>query len=229
MAESTPDDIGAVVSTKTGAIRRDLRKTMLSGVALTVPFFITLLVLAWALDMFSNAVTPFVDVLVAFGPWEEPAPLLAEGLAIALLVGVVFFVGLATRHGPDTHLAREIEAVMEDIPGIGTVYTSVEEISDVLLGSDAESFESVKLVEFPQDGSYALGFLTAEAPSAVEESVDQNEMLTVFVPLAPNPVMGGHLLNLPPSRVHDVDLSIEEAMKAIMTTGIAIDESTAGA
>lgn len=223
MVESTPDDIAAVVTTKGGAIRRDLRKTMISGVALTVPFFITLLVLAWVLDMFSSAVTPFVDLVVALGLSPEPTPFLAEIVAIVLLVGVVFFVGLATRHGPETHLGREIEAVMEDIPGIGTVYTSVEEISEVILGGDAEQFQEVKLIEFPQEGSFALGFLTAGAPEAVEDAIDEDDMLTVFVPLAPNPVMGGHLLTLPPDRIHDVDLSVEDAMEAIMTTGIAID------
>jgi uncharacterized membrane protein len=50
-------------------------------------------------------------------------------------------------------------------------------------------------------------------------------MQTVFVPMAPNPVMGGHLLNLPRERIHDVDLSVEAGMQAVMTTGLAIDES----
>lgn len=224
MSESTPDDLVSLVSGKSGAVKRDLRKTMLSGVALTVPFFITVLVLAWVLNLFSSAVTPMVDLVVAAGLWEEPAPALAEAIALTLLVGLVFVVGLAARHGPDTHLGREIEAVMEDIPGIGTVFTSVEEISDVLLGSSAESFEEVKLVEFPHEGSFAIAFLTAEAPSVVQDAVGQEELATVFVPLAPNPVMGGHLVTLPTDRVHDIDLSIEEAMEAVMTTGISMNE-----
>ena len=147
-------------------------------------------------------------------------------LAAALVVGVVFLVGLAAQHGPDTHLGRRIDTLIEDLPGLGSIYTSVEQMSDVLLRDDTHSFQEVKLVEFPHDGSFALAFLTSESPPpTIVDAADYEDMVTVFVPMAPNPVMGGHLLNLPQDRVHDVDLSVEEGMEAIMTTDIAIDES----
>ena len=83
----------------------------------------------------------------------------------------------------------------------------------------------MKIVEFPRENCFALAFLTADTPTVLEDAAGEGEMLTVFVPMAPNPVMGGHLVNLPEDRVFDVDMSVEEGMQAIMTTGMAIDES----
>jgi uncharacterized membrane protein len=165
-----------------------------------------------------------VSLLTALGLVEGASPLLVEVIAAVLILGVVFFVGLLAQHGPDTHLSNRIDVLMEDIPGLGSVYTSIERMSDVLLEGDTQSFQEVKIVEFPTEGSFALAFLTAETPGAITDAAECEEMLTVFVPMAPNPVMGGHLLSLPRDNVYDVDLSVEEGMEAIMTTGIAIDE-----
>lgn len=225
MSRLDVDEMAHVAAAEGRGVRRDLRQTMLSGVALTVPFFITVLILSWVLDMVSNALAPLADLLVVLGPVEEMSSLLVEGIAAALVIGSIFGVGLAAQHGPDTHLGKRIDTLVEDIPGVGSIYTSVERMSDVMLQGDTDSFQEVKLVEFPHEESFALAFLTADSPAAIEDAAGQDDMLTVFVPLAPNPVMGGHLLNLPRDRIRDVDLSVEEGMQAIMTTGIAIDKN----
>lgn len=226
MSRSDIDQMEGVMAAKGREIRHDLWQTVLSGVAITVPFFITLLVLTWAVNMILNALSPLVSSLITFGLVEGTSILLVEGIAAALVLGIIFLVGLAAQHGPNTNLGRRIDVLMEDIPGIGTIFTSVERMSDVLLDGDSDSFREVKLVEFPRQGSYSIAFLTAESPSEIEDAVADEEMVTVFVPLAPNPVMGGHLLNLPQDRVYDLDLSVEEGMEAIMTTGMTIDEHT---
>jgi uncharacterized membrane protein len=159
------------------------------------------------------------------GVVEGTSSLLVEALAAALIFGVVFGVGLLAQHGPNTHFADRVDVLMEDIPGLGSIYSGVERMSDVLLEGDTQSFQEVKIVEFPHEGSFAICFLTAQSPREITEVAEHEDMQTVFVPMAPNPVMGGHLLNLPRERVYDVDLSVEQGMEAIMTTGIAIDES----
>jgi len=90
--------------------------------------------------------------------------------------------------------------LMEDILGLGSIYSGVERMSDV------------------------LAFLTAEPPTVITDVAQSGDMVTVFVSMAPNPVMSGHLLYLPDERVYGVDLSVEEGTEAIMTTGIAIDD-----
>jgi len=225
MSSTDIDDIADVAAAESKAVRRDLRQTLLSGLALTVPFFITLLVLIWVLGFVSNALSPLVGVIVALGPGEGVSVWLVQVVAAGIVFGLVFAVGVAAQHGPDTQIADRIDVLMEDLPGIGSIYTSVERMSDVVVEGDTESFREVKIVEFPREDCFALAFLTADTPTVLEDAAAEGEMLTVFVPMAPNPVMGGHLINLPEDRVFDVEMSVEEGMQAIMTTGMAIDES----
>jgi uncharacterized membrane protein len=85
----------------------------------------------------------------------------------------------------------------------------------------------VKLVEFPAQDTYTLAFLTSSTPpnSVVTAARDMMkdpsaEYATVFLPMAPNPVMGGHLTHVPQKNVHDVDMTVEQAVQYILTTGI---------
>jgi uncharacterized membrane protein len=225
MSRPDIDDIAHVAASESREVRRDLRQTVLSGVALTVPFLVTVLVLLWALGVVTSALNPLAGALNALGLTAEMSTALTDLVAAALVFGLVLFVGAAAQHGPDTNLARRIDVLMEDIPGVGSIYTSVERMSDVIVEGDTESFQEVKLVEFPREDSFALAFLTADPPAEIEDAAEREDMVTVFVPMAPNPVMGGHLLNLPRDEVRDVDLSVEEGMQAVMTTGMAIDEN----
>jgi uncharacterized membrane protein len=180
-------------------------------------------VLVWLFNTLTNALAPLVDLLLALGIVDGSTPLLAEALSAALIFGIIFVVGLVAHHGPNTHFSKRVDAVMEDVPGLGSIYTGVERMSDVLLEGDTQSFQEVKIVEFPSEDRFALAFLTASPPAAITDVAGYEEMQTVFVPMAPNPVMGGHLLNIPTENIYDVDLTVEEGMEAIMTTGIAVD------
>ena len=80
----------------------------------------------------------------------------------------------------------------------------------------------MKLVEFPNKGTYAFAFLTAETPDVVREGVGESEgMITVFLPMAPNPVMGGYVLHVAEEHVFDVDMTVEEGIQSIVTSGVA--------
>ncbi|GAA0667569.1 DUF502 domain-containing protein [Natronoarchaeum mannanilyticum] len=223
---SRPDVDEIVEPAPDGAeVRQDLQQALISGIAIIVPFVVTVLVLLWAFNFVANALSPLVDLLGVFGPASEMRSLVREGIAAAVFLGLILAVGLAAQHGPNTGLGRRIDAVMGELPGIGSIYSSVDRMSEVMVEGDTESFREVKLVEFPQQESFAIAFLTAESPAAVEDAAGYDEMQTLFVPMAPNPVMGGHLLSIPTERIHDVDLTVEEGMQAIVTTGMAIDEN----
>lgn len=222
---SRPDieDIEDVAVQEGKRMRNDLSQAFLSGLALTIPFFITILVLMWISDFVSGMLTPLVDALAAGGLVSEDGGLVAEALAAVSVLGLVMVVGLAAKHGPNTSLSDRIDVLMEDIPGIGSIYTGVERMSEVMIESDTESFKEVKIVEFPREGAFAIAFLTGDTLNAIEDVAGGQDLLTVFVPMAPNPVMGGHVLSIPKENVYDVDMTVEQGMEAILTTGLALD------
>ena len=206
--------------------RGRLRRAFVTGTAITVPTIITLILLGAVLDFVSRTISPVVAA-VEFAPGTDGVPdALLELLTVGVLLAVVFVVGVVaeSRSGNSPGFTREFDEFVAAIPVVGTVYTSVRKMSDVLLESDTESFQDVKLVEFPHDETYMLCFLTAHPPEAIRETVGEDEMETLFLPLAPNPVMGGFLINVPTDRVHDVDLTVEEGVRAIVTSGVAAGE-----
>ncbi len=108
----------------------------------------------------------------------------------------------------------------------GRLGESFDEMSDLLLDSDTDSFQEVELVEYPNEGSYTVAFKTAETPTVVEDGAAHADMVTLFVPMAPNPVMGGFVIHVSRDRVADVDTTVEQGIRSIVTSGVAIGEES---
>ncbi|MFB6172288.1 MAG: DUF502 domain-containing protein [Haloarculaceae archaeon] len=203
------------------SLRESVRRAFISGLALTIPALITLIVLTFALNFVASLLGPVAGVVNYVLPGRDVAAVVLQLAALLTLLVVIFLVGVISERTSGDRFADEFHSFMEAIPGIGSVYTSFNEMSELLLDSDTDSFQDVKLVEYPTDDSYAVAFLTAESPEAVTEATGHDEMETLFMPMAPNPVMGGFVVHVAADRVHDVDLTVEEGIRSIVTSGVA--------
>ncbi|WP_224335371.1 DUF502 domain-containing protein [Haloprofundus halobius] len=211
-------------------IETRVRDAIVSGVAVVIPLVITLVVFMVALNAVSEYLDLLSDVLMQL-PWTSSVPtaqyvdreLAIELLTPVVLFGFVLFVGFVVEGSKYGERAVDyFDAVLGSVPGVGAVYDSFRQMSDVVLESDVQNFRDVKLVEFPDDDVYTLGFVTTETPPRLTDATDHEGMLTMFLPLAPNPVMGGHLVHVPESKVHNVEMTVEEGVRAIVTSGVAI-------
>ncbi|MCL7417911.1 MAG: DUF502 domain-containing protein, partial [Halalkalicoccus sp.] len=201
------------------SLRDRLRQSLITGTAITIPFILTVIVLGFVLSFVAQTLNPVVW-LAGYLDVEVAAPVVQVTTVLTLLVLVVA-VGIVAEHTDGTRIAGGFHAAMESIPGVSSIYNSFRRMSDILLESDVESFQDVKLVEFPRDGSYTLAYLTGRPPAELVAAAGHEEMLTLFVPFAPNPVMGGFLIYVPESRVIDVEMTVEESVQAIITSGVA--------
>ncbi|MGK2230768.1 MAG: putative membrane protein [Methanobacteriota archaeon] len=198
-----------------------LRKAFLTGVSIVVPAVVTLYVLKIAFDFLFGALSPLVGLIEGLGAIGDEGTLIAKALALVLLVGAIFAVGSAMRLSYGERAVGYFDEVVEAVPGIGAVYTSFRQMGDVLLDGDAESFREVYLVEFPYDGCYVVGFQTSEPPESFEDATGE-DMVTLFLPLAPNPMMGGFLAHMPKENVVEVDMTVEEGVRSVATLGIGV-------
>ena len=206
-----------------GSITDSLRRWLVAGSALAIPTVVTLFVVTFALNFLANVLTPIVEAVnVVFA--DTPPVWFIQIASLLSLIGVVLLMGMITEATSSERLASGFHTGMEAIPGVGTVYTSFRRMSDVLVESDTDSFQEVKLVEFPHEGAYSIAFVTAESIGAIERAVDESAMVTLFVPLAPNPVMGGFLTYVPHDRIYDIDMTVEEAVSALVTSGVTAGE-----
>jgi len=214
------DTRGGVTSKDDESTYRILRGAFLTGVSIVVPVLITLYVLSIAVGFLFGALSPVVRVMEGLGLGGEEGAAVARFLAVLLLVLAILATGFVTRFRFGKRAVDYFDGVVESVPGVGAIYTSFRQMGDVLLESDNQSFREVYLVEFPHDDSYVIGFQTAETPDEIEGVTDE-EMITLFLPLAPNPMMGGFLAHIPEERVFEVDMTVEEGIRSVATLGIA--------
>ena len=223
--------------------RMALLDVMVTGVAVIIPIVVTVYVLNVLLGFVISALQPFIWLLNETGViqaveqngfiallieakiYREVFGVLTEVIAILVLVGIVVLAGLVGRHKYGKRAIDYFDLAIAAIPGIGTVYKSARRMGDVMLDDEgAHNFKSIKLVECLNDDMYTLAFETSDSPPAIEEATGHEEMVSVFIPMAPNPVTGGFLTYLPEEKVYDVDMTIDEGVRSILTSGIAADD-----
>lgn len=200
-----------------------LRQTLLTGTAIVLPVLITAFLFLLIVELLSGLLNPLVlPIQEGLGMTSDLVPQL---ISLIVLVLTVFFVGAVTesRVGGD-RLKESIDATIAHIPGIRSIYQPLDQISTMLVEGDTRNFKEVVLVEFPKEGMYSLAFQTSHPPERIEKATQEDDMLTVFMPMGPNPFMGGFILHLSESEVYSVDLSVEEGISSIVSFGVAVEK-----
>jgi uncharacterized membrane protein len=219
--QGEPDD--STGSASPVGVGERLRQVFVSGIAIMIPIIVTVIVLVFVVNFMRGLVSPAVSVLTdTAGVGQSTPDYVLELAALVSVVVLIFVVGLLAEARPGGGIEDAFDSGVARLPGIGSVYTSFNEMSELLLSSDSQSFREVKLVEFPTLGSYTVAFVTADAPRAIEEATGNDGMTTLFMPMAPNPVMGGFVLHVSEERVYDVDISVEEGIQSIVTSGVTV-------
>jgi len=221
------------MSVESSPDRGRLRRALLTGVAVIVPSVITLAVLGVAfnaiydyLNAFSGAVLPLLPTTTL--PIDREVAI--EIATPVVFVGSILLIGVAvesTRYGE--RAVDYVDYAIEQVPGVGSVYQGFRQMSDAMMESDGGNFQEVVLVEFPTEDVYTLAFVTSETPDALAGAAESGEMQTLFMPMAPNPVMGGHVLFVPKRRIVEIDLSVEEGIRALVTSGVALERAATDA
>ncbi|MDX1747072.1 MAG: DUF502 domain-containing protein, partial [Halobacteriales archaeon] len=151
-----------------------------------------------------------------------------ELVAVLVFLGLIVFLGVFVSFRLGRRTVEFVDAGIASVPGVGGVYQSLRRMGDIAFENGLENFRSVKLLEFPHEGLYSLAFETNRAPDSVMEATGEEDMVTLFVPLAPNPVMGGFLISVSRDRILDVDMTVEAAARALVTSGIAAGDADTG-
>lgn len=177
--------------------------SLLGGVIVILPVVILLVVFGWVFNFITSLIQPLTDLIVAKSDVRE---IIADGVVLAITLAVCFFVGLVVRTRFGGFIFRLIEQrLLKVAPG----YTLIKETVMQFLGSKRTPFSAVVLVRIFENDTLATGFVMDE---------HANGIYTVFVPTAPNPTTG-FIYHLKPKYVYQVDVSVEEAMRTIISCG----------
>jgi uncharacterized membrane protein len=199
---------------------RGLQHNLLAGIITVGPLFVTYLIFSFLLGALAKAGLPVVQLFAAIFPenWLNQ-PWLQSTLAIVLTLAVLYVVGRVTSLVIGRQAFDLFEAVLERLPFVAKIYTSVRQLLDTMMAKK-ETSQRVVLVDFPIPGQKSIGFLTR----TLTDSTTGEVLAAVLVPCAINPT-SAFLQILPIGRVTDTGMSMEQAMSMLMTGGAVGPES----
>jgi uncharacterized membrane protein len=193
-----------------------LRKYLIAGLLVWLPLAATVVIVKLVIDLLDKSI-------LLLPPEYRPEHLLGfsiPGIGLVLSIGILLLTGMLAANLLGRRLVSVWEGILGRIPLVRTIYNAVKQISTSLLDSQGKSFRKVVLVEYPREGIWSLGFLTREDVE-VQAGGKEEKMLAVFVPTTPNPT-SGFILMLPEPSVHELDMSVEEGIKFIISMGVII-------
>lgn len=197
------------------------RNAFLSGLVLLAPLAVTWVVFTWLVDRVGGQFKPLFFFAVPETLRNNPnLTLLWDISATVLVILLIAILGFVSRWVLTRYFTQLTERLINNIPGIGAVYRTVKQIVDTFSAQKRNVFEKVVMVEYPAPGSFVLGFLTNRANGEVQ-SRTEHEMWTVFVPTTPNPT-SGFLIFYQKKNVIEMDMSVSEAMKLIISGGSVV-------
>lgn len=161
------------------------------------------------------------DAVLLLPPEAREVPLLVvltEIAVVAALFLLITALGALARTVAGRTMVRGLDRFFTAIPGLAPVYRATRQVVDVLGGGQQRFFTRPVLVEYPSTGVWAVAFHTGDAPTAIRPGGD-GPFVTVFIPSTPNPTTGW-LAVVQVSRIRPLDLSVEDAMKIILTGGV---------
>ncbi|WP_137939278.1 DUF502 domain-containing protein [Chitinivorax sp. B] len=192
-----------------------MKKYFITGLLIWVPLGITL----WVL----NTLIGTMDKSLLLLPEQfRPKAVLGydiPGLGAILTVLFVFLTGLLTANIIGQRLVDFWESLFHRIPIFKSIYSSVKQVSDTLFSSSGQAFRKALLVRYPHQGAWTIAFLTGTPGGDVARHLAGDDYVSVYVPTTPNPTSGFFLM-MPKKDVVELDMSVDEALKYIISMGV---------
>jgi uncharacterized membrane protein len=140
------------------------------------------------------------------------------GLGAILTIAIVLLTGVLAGNFFGAQLVQVWNGMLARIPVVNSIYSSVKQISDTLFSSSGQAFRQALLVEWPHAGMWTIGFLTGTPGGDVARHVPA-DCVSVYVPTTPNPT-GGYFVIVPRSKVVELDMTVDQALKYIISMGV---------
>ena len=200
-------------------LQQDLKNDLIAGLLVVIPLATTI----WLATIVSRFVLAFLtSIPKQFNPFITLNPLLQDlinlGLGLTVPLLGILLIGLMARNIVGRWLLEFGEGTLQRIPLAGSVYKTLKQLLETFLRDNSTRFRRVVLVEYPREGLFSVGFVTGVVGPSLQADL-QEPLLSVFIPTAPNPTTGWYAV-VPESSVQDLDLSVEDAFRTIISAGI---------
>ena len=196
--------------------KSSIKRYFITGLLIWVPLVITL----WVLDLLVTAMDQSLLLLPSQFQTKAWLGVHIPGLGVLLTLVVVFVTGVFAANIIGQRLVRFGERILARIPVFNSIYHSVKQVSDTVFSPSGQAFRKALLVQYPRQGAWTVAFLTGKPGGDVANHLS-GDYVSVYVPTTPNPTSGFFLM-LPRSDVIELDMTVDEALKYVISMGVAV-------
>ncbi|MDB5905114.1 MAG: hypothetical protein JWM26_3992 [Betaproteobacteria bacterium] len=191
-----------------------VRRYLITGLLVWVPLVITV----WVLTFLVGTMDQTLLLLPAALRPEHWLGVYVPGMGVVLTLLVVFLTGLFTANIIGQRLVRFGERALARIPVVNSIYNGVKQVSDTLFSPGGQAFRKALLVQWPSPGMWTIAFMTGTPGGDVVNHL-QGDYISIYVPTTPNPT-GGYFVMVPRSAVIELEMTVDEALKYIISMGV---------
>jgi uncharacterized membrane protein len=203
-------------------VRELLGRYLVSGILVFAPVGITLWAVGWVIERLDRLLLPR---LLAFLSGEAEAQVHTPFVGALFTLLVVILLGVITRHFLRPELLRAWERLVARVPLAGNLYAGVKQLFEAIFnGTDTSQFNRVVVIEYPRKNLFAIAFTTGESRGPITEALDR-KLVNCFIPTTPNPTSGVFIM-VPEEDAVELDMSIEEGFKLVMSAGLVNPSET---
>ncbi|SEK51094.1 Uncharacterized membrane protein [Roseateles sp. YR242] len=206
-----------------------MRKYIITGLLVWLPLAITVWVLLWVLGIIDGVFIWLLSAVQAVLPDSARASIRElhniPGLGVLVLVGALMLTGMFVANMFGQWWFRQWDRLLFKIPIVKSIYSSVKQVSDTLFSSSGNAFREAVLVPYPHPHSWTIAFVTGKPAGEVAEQlsglsgVAAEEHVSLYVPTTPNPTSGFFLM-MPRAQLRPLAMSVDEALKYIISMGV---------
>lgn len=205
-----------------------LRNNFIAGLVVIAPIGLTLWLIWTVVGWVDSFVWPFVPQ--AYQPEELINRILGRtgenyitvnvrGIGVIIFLVFTMLVGWIAKGLLGRSLLRWGEGLVGRMPVVRSIYNGVKQIAETVFAQTETSFDKACLIEYPRKGIWAIGFISTSTKGELLDKADTGPMTSVFVPTTPNPT-SGFLLFFPTADIKELDMSVEDAAKLVISAGL---------
>lgn len=195
-----------------------MKNYFITGLLVLVPLVVTF----WLLSTLIQTMDQSLLLLPESWRPEKMLGFSIVGLGALLTIAIIFVTGVIATNIFGQQLILLWENLLSRVPVVKSIYSSVKQVSDTIFSDSGNAFRKALLVEFPRKGSWTIAFLTGEPGGDVSNHLT-GEYVSVYVPTTPNPT-GGYFLMMEKKDVVELDMSVDQALKYIISMGTVAPE-----
>lgn len=197
-----------------------MKRYFIAGLLVWIPLGITLWILKFIIDTMDQSLLLLPRDFRPETVFGRAIP----GVGAVLTVFIVLVTGVFAANFFGRRILQYWEAVLVRIPVVKTIYTGVKQVSDTLFSSQGQAFRKALLVQYPHQGSWTIAFQTGSPGGEVAGHL-HGEHVSLYVPTTPNPTSGFFLM-MPREHVIELDMSVDAALKYIISMGVVVPVET---